>query len=223
MFLVLVLNNLLSLPRQTGYSYLIIFPWSTGIDFLCCLQRSSIILYLILSHTHVCLTVFTGLKYFLLFSSIYIWAFPPPSPYLFIISCEVSHSESLEVSGFWICVSIHFYPTLLTGTSFPIHIYQASNTNSPWKSCLSVSITVSLFHFNLSDHCLKTKKHLIKLPMCATYRQWVPNIINILLSDLWWFRVLFKPKKRYIYALSEGFRFIFSCLWIKIYQSTVFL
>ena len=166
MFLVLVLNNLLSLPRQTGYSYLIIFPWSTGIDFLCCLQRSSIILYLILSHTHVRLTVFTGLKYFLLFfSDLHLGLFFPPT-YL-IISCEVSHSESLEVSGFWICVSIHFYPTLLTGTSFPIHICQASNTNSPWKK-LSVSITVSLFHFNLSDHCLKTKKHLIKLPVCAT-------------------------------------------------------
>lgn len=93
--------------------------------------------------------------------------FPPPPTYL-IISCKVSHSESLEVNGFWVCVSIHFYPTLLTGTSFSIHTCQASNTNSPWKSCLSSSITMCLFNFNLSDHCVKTKKCLIKLPMCAT-------------------------------------------------------
>lgn len=169
MFLVLVLNNLLSLPRWKGYSYLIIFPWSTGIDFFCCVQRSSVILYLTLFHTHVHLTVFTRLKYFLLFFSdlcLGLLFFSPPT-YL-IISCKVSHSESLEVNGFWVCVSIHFYPTLLTGTSFSIHTCQASNTNSPWKSCLSSSITMCLFNFNLSDHCVKTKKCLIKLPMCAT-------------------------------------------------------
>ena len=102
-------------------------------------------------------------------TSLFFWSmfgpFFSPSTSL-ILSCEVARSERLEVSEFWICVSIHFYPTWPTGTYFPIHICQASNTNSPWKSCLSSSITMSLFHFNLSDHCLKTKKYLIKLPMC---------------------------------------------------------
>lgn len=144
MFLVLVLNNLLSLPRQTGYSYLIIFPWSTGIDFLCCLQRSSIILYLILSHTHVCLTVFTGLKYFLLFSSIYIWAFPPPLPLL--IYYILWSLTQWELGGQWI-LNLCKYPFLpyLTYRYFFSYSYIPSLKHKFSLKKLSISLHHCVF------------------------------------------------------------------------------
>lgn len=139
MFLVLVLNNLLSLPRQTGYSYLIIFPWSTGIDFLCCLQRSSIILYLILSHTHVRLTVFTGLKYFLLFfSDLHLGLFFPPYLFNYILWSLTQW----ELGGQWI-LNLCKYPFLpyLTYRYFFSYSYMPS-----LKHKFSLKKAISLHH-----------------------------------------------------------------------------
>lgn len=170
MFLVLILTNLLSLPRWKGYSYLIIFPWSTGIDFLCCVQRSSVILYLILSHTHVHLTVFTGLKYFL-FSDLCL-GLPPPAPHTHthLFNYILQGLTQWQLGGQWI-LSLCKYPFLpyLTYRYFFFYSYMPSLKHKFSLKKLSIKLHhLCLFNFNLSDHCLKTKKCLIKLPMCAT-------------------------------------------------------